>query len=435
MPEGEAPLLPLPGEADPQFIDAVDPFAGMRERESSPGFDDSGPDPYAGVRERESGQGFSGQGAPERELTGALDEYALDALRTPSRYDIPLVQQGTELIDRELADQQGQATRDMDEYFSGRGLVGSNVEAEERGRLAEGFEGQRMQRLFDLNRELAGTQAQDRASAGSLGSQIHGQAQQESQFERGLSQQESQFARTHGLNEDQFLESTRRFGVQMDEQISGRYQQEAQFARSHGLNEDAFRENQRQFSTQMSEQIASRMQQENQFARSLNQQETQLALQSQLQTRALNLQEQGMTMQDAFQRAQLEVETQLQTRALELEQTGMEMEDAYRYAALEQDGSFRQRAQELQAQGMEMDAAYRGAELGYRQWATKQGLIQDRYKTQEASRLAELDILHRAQAAGIEVDLPDLGNPGAPPIDPPPPRGPQDTGPPRRQTT
>ena len=77
-----------------------------------------------------------------------------------------------------------------------------------------------------------------------------------------------------------------------------------------------------------------------------------------------------------------------------------------------------------------MDSAYRGAELGYRQWATKQGLIQDRYKTQESSRLAELDILRRAQAAGVDVDLPDLGNPGAPPIGTPPIGGPEGTGPP-----
>ena len=47
-------------------------------------------------------------------LTEAMDMYALEGLRNPSRFDIPLVQEGTELIDRELARGRLKATRNLD---------------------------------------------------------------------------------------------------------------------------------------------------------------------------------------------------------------------------------------------------------------------------------------------------------------------------------
>ena len=349
-----------------------------------------------------SSPGFSG--TPSADPTGgnlqnAMDLYALEALRSPSRFDIPLVEQGTAIIDREIEQGREGATRDLDEYISSRGLVGSNVEAEERRSIGETWEDQRMRRLFDLNTAFAGTQASDRASAGHLAATTSGQQQQESQFSRSFGLQHTQLQ-----------------------------QQESQFARGFGMDESRFSEDQRRFSSQMAEQIASRMQQETQYARSLTQEDTRLAVQSQLQTRALNLQEQGMAQDEAFRRASLEVETELRTRALNLQEQGMNEEMAYRYAALEQDGDFRTRAQELQEQGMNMDEAYRQAQLEYQGWATEQGLIQRQYETEEQSRLSELDIISRLPP-GSDVPLPPLGSTGPPEITAPPGREPPVTPP------
>ena len=317
--------------------------------------------------------------------------YALEGLRTPSRFDIPLVQEGTELIDRELERGRQEATRNLDEHISSRGLVGSNVEAEERRRLLEGLEDQRRTRLHDLNLQMAGTHAGDRASAGHLAATT-----------AGLGQQESQFARSFGLESSRFEEA------------------QDQFARRAGLDESRFREQQHQFAQQMAEQVASRFQQEGQFQESLNLQESRLAIESSLQRHALALQEQGMNLDEAFRRASLEVETGLRNAALELQRYGIDQQDAYRYAALSQDEKFRTRAADLQERGMDLDDAYRTASLEYQEWATEQGLVLERARIGETSRLSELDIILRAQAAGLPVEAPDLGYPGIPEIEPPP---------------
>ena len=427
LPDGRPSPYAMPGDwrGNRETVAGPDPRAGMRDPRMHPGFDGAGPDPWGGRAPLERGGGYVDPGRGGGVLRSAMDQYALEGLRNPSRFDLDMVQQGTALIDRELARGRESAERDLDEFFSGRGLVGSNVEAEERRRLGENLEDQRMRRLMDLNMAMATTHAADRSAAGSLASQVQGMAQQESQFSRSLGQQEAQFARSHGLNEQQFVESQRQFSTSMQERIAGRQQQEAQFARAHGLNVDQFQEQQRQYSTTLAEQIATRMQQENQFARSLHLEHTQLAVQSELQTRALNLQEQGMQLDEAFRRAQLDVETQLQTRALDLQERGMDQEEAYRYAALEQDGNFRQQALDLERQGLTLEESLRGAELGYRQWATTQQLEQDRWRSAESSRLAELDILMRGQGMGLDVELPE-NTPAPPPITPPGGGGPAD---------
>ena len=429
-----------PGSIRPDYIEGPDPYAGARDPTEIAGFSGEAVDPFAGRPALQQMAGYRDPGVANTGLRSDLDRFAREGLRTPSRFDLDMVRRGTDLIDSELAAQGERARRDLDEFASARGLVGSNVELEEQRRLGEGLEDQRMRRLMDLNLAMANTHAADRAAAGGIASQIQGAQQQESQFGRSLGQQESQFARQHGLDETRFLESQRQFSTAMQEQITAREQQETQFARAHGLNVDQFRENQRQYSVSMAEQIATRMQQENQFARGLDLQHTQLAIQSQLQTRSMDLQEKGMHMDDAFRRAELDVTSELQTRALDLQEQGMNMDDAYRYAALEQDGSFRQRALDLEQQGLSLEESLRGAELDFRQWATTEQMEQDRWQSNEASRLAELDILIRGLGMGLDVELPgrtihDPENPGwHPPMVPPndpntPPNTPRGGGP------
>ena len=324
-------------------------------------------------------------GVPAPPLARELDRYALDALRSPSRFDLDLVRQGTDIIDRELGEQQQRSARDLDEFVSSRGLVGSNIETEERRRMLEGLEDQRMRRLFDLNMAMATTHSADRASAGHLGSQIAGMQQQESQFARSMGQRESEFARNHDLNERQFTES------------------------------------QRQFSAQMSEQIASRLQQESQFARNLGFAENRFAVETGLRERSIDLQEQGMNMDEAFRRASLDMENTLRTRAIDLQERGMDEDNAYRYAALEQDGNFRDRALELQEAGMNLDEAYRQSALEYQSWAAEQGLILDRARIGEAARQGDARLALQAISSGVPgVDVPDIGYPGLPAITPPP---------------
>ena len=174
----------------------------------------------------------------------------------------------------------------------------------------------------------------------------------------------------------------------------------------------------------MAEQIATRFQQENQFARSLDLDHTRLSIQSQLETRAMDLQEKGLHMEDAFRRAELEVSTQIETRALDLQELGLNMEDAYRYAALEQDGNFRQQALNLEAHGLNMEAAFRGAETV----VSRLGLASGTHPRPDpdsggfAARGARQSCIARwpAGSTSIRSLIPGLGRVPIPEVTPPP---------------
>jgi len=150
-------------------------------------------------------------------------------------------------------------------------------------------------------------------------------------------------------------------------QMAGLTQRESEFARSFGLDEQQFMAQQDQFTKTYSEQVASRLQQNAQFATALQSDEARYSLDVGLRSRALDLQQQGMTADEAFRTASLAQERELTLGAQTLQQQGMQLEDAYRYAALEQDGTFKQRTLDLQQQGMLLEDAYRQAELELQQ--------------------------------------------------------------------
>jgi hypothetical protein len=242
-------------------------------------------------------------------MSDLLRQFGAEGLEQPSRYDIPFVQNTIDLINQELTEQRGRSMADLDEYFSGRGLVGSSVEADVRGQTERGLERQRMSQLLDLQRSIAETSARDRESAAGI------------------------------------AERAGRYGLAEEGQEFGQQMQAGQFA----------------------EQVAGRLQQESQFARGLTSSDAQFAMSAGLQLRAQELQAEGMSLDEAYRNAALEQEETLRTRALDLQQQGIEEESAYRYAALEQDWVFRRRALDLQEQGMGLDEAYRYAELEMRE--------------------------------------------------------------------
>ena len=309
---GQNPYVYQPGSQKPDYREGPDPFADRRDPTELPGYTSdlaairgerytdpgteriAGPDPYrtAPGSERIAGPEVTDRPAEGPDpyadsggIRGELEQFAREGLDAPSRYDNELVRQGMELADRELSQQGQRARRDLDEFASSRGIVGSNIELEEHRRLGEGLEAQRAQRLFDLNREQAMTAAQDRTSAGQLAGQAQQLHQQESQFGRGLHeeqagrhQQESQFGRGLGeqqagryQQESQFArgqeQQESQFGRELAEHQAQREQQESQFARDHGLDSAKFTESQRQFDSTMEETRDARAQQESQFAR------------------------------------------------------------------------------------------------------------------------------------------------------------------------
>jgi hypothetical protein len=70
-----------------------------------------------------------------------------------------------------------------------------------------------------------------------------------------------------------------------------------------------------------------------------------------------------MDADTAWKTATLDQEGDLRSRALDLQQQGMSADDSYRYSALEQDDKFRTEAQRLQELGLTNEQSYREAAL------------------------------------------------------------------------
>ena len=124
--------------------------------------------------------GFAaGQAAPEYDTPpGAfrgeaaapgMEQFASDAMETPSRYDSDLISDITSQIDAELENKRLYAGAELDEFMSQRGMVGSSVEGELRAGLLGDLERERTGRLNELNQAAADAWAADRAGAADIG--------------------------------------------------------------------------------------------------------------------------------------------------------------------------------------------------------------------------------------------------------------------------
>ena len=311
-----------------------------------------------------------------QDVSQRLSEFATDTMATPSRFDMPMVQQGIDLMDFELQQQGEQQMRNLAETTSARGLVGSSIELESQTDLAKNLEHQRQERMFNLSQLMAQTMGQDRSAAANIGTQavstslaVPGQS-----FEQQLAAAE--FAQ------------------------QSKVQDRAQELQATGMNQDeAFRQAQSEI-------------QESQFGSTQQQQES-------VQSRAFELQQQGMDQDEAFRQAQSEIqksqfgsEQQLQQRALELQDKGLTQGDALSRAQMEQQqGQFvtqLQEAQESRIQQLGLDTTQlEQSAQALKQQAALEGRTLD---ITEARNKAEADLRidalrQEAEIAGREFDL------------------------------
>ena len=287
---------------------------------------------------------------PEGGLQGGdvaddLSDLAGEAMANPSRWDIDMVRQGMGVIDRDLSEKREDAVAGLDEFNASRGRTGSSFEGQDRRELTEDLEGQRMQRLWDLSESMAATQAGDRESAARIGEQagrferdlgldVMNEERYKSEFlrlttedarrygldVRALDQREQEIANEYemagrriGLDEARLLAENEQFRA-------GMAQREDEFAREFGLEGQRFAADQEQFAAEFGERVAGRLQQDEQFAATLEQEDARMALDSGIRNRALDLQRDGMDMEEAFRRAELDVEEAMRQRALDLEE-------------------------------------------------------------------------------------------------------------------
>lgn len=362
-------------------------------------------------------------------LSADLEAYARSFMSEPNRFLSDLVTQTREAGDLRRAESRERAGANIDELISSRGLVGSSIEADIRSDLERRLAADVSAEERELLNMLASYEAQDRLAGGEFGLDVAEfgrntsiaqreldlraqELMQEAELEgRSLDLQEARDLANQELSQQQIdlraqelmqtaelegraldIEEARNIAEQdiAREQMEHEFrlqtnelsQRESEFARTHGLDEREFLAEQDRFAQQFGEQVATRLQQDEHFRATLAAEDARFAVDSGLRERALDLQAQGMTMDDAFRRAALEQERDLTLSAQDLTRLGIDRDDAYRYAALEQDAGFRQRAQDLQEQGMQLDEAYRRAELEFRE--------RDAERRDQSTRLAIL---------------------------------------------
>lgn len=369
-----------------------------------------------GARSQELATQIQAQAAAEgRQITAqqALQQAQIQAQREMQGTDIQArTQQMAQQIQAEAASQGRQITaeqamqqaqlqtqREMQSRSLGQESqqFGASLAEQQAARLQSlgvtqqqlGLDAQKLVQDAQLQgRSLDLQQAKDQAEVGYRAQAL----QQEAQLQgRSMGIQEAQIQAERQMQSERLAMQSQQFGAEQS-------QRESEFARSYGLEGAQFQASQQQFASNMAEQVAGRLQQGGQFAATFQQQGAQMALENGIRQRALDLQQQGMNQEQAFNYAQLSAETGIKQQSVDLQRQGMNQDDAYRYAAMLQDGNFRKEAMSLQAQGMNMDEAFRRAELKFQTQTETARLGLQAQSTADTARLSELDILLRAMS-------------------------------------
>ncbi|WP_425153954.1 hypothetical protein [Candidatus Palauibacter sp.] len=164
------------------------------------------------------------------DLQDLLNAYASGILKAPSRYDIPMVREGIGLINRSFDEGLREGGVHLDELMSQRGLVGSSIELGEHAGLVSDLSRLKQQHMFDLQREMATTQAYDRQAAAGIAQGALGMDLDRWRTERALELQRQ------GMNRD---DAFRYADLEARQMIAGEDQRMQQMAIWLGLLQQA----------------------------------------------------------------------------------------------------------------------------------------------------------------------------------------------------
>lgn len=353
-------------------------------------------------------------------LSQQVQQFASNWMNTPNRYLTPMVEAQRAAGEARLGQSEQEAGKGINEWAASRGLLGSSYEGEQRVDLAGEMQRARGEQEATLQEMLANAETLDRASAGAFGLEtttqlgnLNMRAYELMQNDRSLDLQEARDLAGQELAEKELAQQGEQFEASLT-------QRETEFARTLGMTQQQFDESTRQFQLQYGEQVASRLQQNEQFAAALASDEATRALDVGLRARALDLQEAGMQMEDAWRQASLDQERQLTTRAQDLQEAGLNADMAYRYAALEQDGDFRSEQLRLEELGLNMEDSYREAEqaLQMRQLDINQQQVDQRMQEirqqdrsldlQEARDQAQIDLTREQMEFQVQLQTNEI---------------------------
>jgi hypothetical protein len=273
-----------------------------------------------------------------QDVSQKLSQFATDTMATPSRFDIPMVQQGIDLMDYELQQQGEQQMRNLAETTSARGLVGSSIELESQADLAKALEHQRQQRMFNLSQLMAQTQGQDRSAAANIGTQavstslaVPGQsfeqqlaaaefAQQSKIQDRAQELQATGMDRDEAFRQAQSETQKSQFGSEQQLRERSLELQNKGMDQSEALSRAQMEQQQGQFVTQLQESQESRIQQLGLDTTKLEQSAQALKQQAAVEGRNLDITEARNRAEAELRIDALRQEAELEGRRFDLEE-------------------------------------------------------------------------------------------------------------------
>lgn len=328
------------------------------------------PQQVGGYAPSENQQGFQGQ------LQGAVS----NALSTPSRYDLPQVQQVRDALTGQLEQQFGSQKKHIDEDLARRGLSASSIGAGYYGDLASN----QANAMANMNAQLIQNQAA--SAAGDLSASLGaGQNFSNAMSNQGLAQYGANLQGAQANNQSQMAQqqfnqgqydnaSQLALGAGQAAGSLGLGQQSQNLQQMLGLGNLGLAQNaqgiqQQQFGQNLSEQQAGRAQQGQQFGQSLGEQGRQFDLQQQLQSQLglgnlgvqqqqANTQQAGMLGQLGLDQAQLAQQGQQFGQSLGLQQQAQDLQAKVQNGQLTLQQAQQQLAelQNTQQYGLQRDA-------------------------------------------------------------------------------
>ena len=239
-----------------------------------------------------------------------LYDFGFQGLNAPSRFDIPLVQQGIDVINKAIDKQRATGQRQLAEHASSRGLIGSSVEADTNRQFEEELQRQSGEQMWNLGLEQARTVASDRALAAStaLGIGQFGEDRSRYGFEAGRMTSRDQ-------------EDDLRYRAQLAMQ-AGQYEEAARLNRSA----DELARAQFGFGSQMD--VAEFLETQRQFGGTLGLEENKLQLEMQRLMQEGQISGRSMDIQEAYQEAQVGLRAQELMQQAQTEGRTLDLQEA-----------------------------------------------------------------------------------------------------------
>ena len=304
-----------------------------------------------------------------QDFTGQATQFSSDWMNNPNPYMTSMATASRAAGDARIAEAEDVASRGLDEWSAGRGLLGSNVEGELQVRNIDAGRRARLDDEARLQEMLANYDMTGRQAAGAQGLDTLSALERQREFDTtaGFTQQDLDQRADQIMNEGRALDL-----------------QEARDIASRELAQSQLGQQESQFVRSLSEQTAGRLQQFGLQGSQLELEVARLNQEAELQGRSLDINEAQGTAEINLRAQQLVEDSRLQGRALDIEEARNQATQDIEIAKMAQEG---RQFESTLLQNQNQFADSMG--LNREQFAAQNAQFAQQFGEQQASRLQQ----------------------------------------------